>query len=143
MTLVIPVAMIAVLALLLLKPNCGLKQVASSGDERWICGDGDFGSLRRVSQRRLCDPGDGGGNVVLFATRSRALMAMSKTLNTVSSLIAAAVFAWYRTIDWRLGIILSVASFIGGFVISLARKMPAKLLRQLFLLAVAALAVKR
>jgi hypothetical protein len=64
-------------------------------------------------------------------------------LNTVSSLIAVAIFAFYRIIDWRLGIILSVAAFTGGLMGShWARKMPARLLRQLFLLAIAALAIK-
>ncbi len=70
-------------------------------------------------------------------------MAMSKVLNVASSLIAVAVFAWYRIIDWRLGIILGVASFIGGLMgCHWAQKMPSKLLRQFFLLAVAILALK-
>jgi uncharacterized protein len=54
-----------------------------------------------------------------------------------------AVFARYGIVDWKLGVILGVASFIGGLMGSHSvQKMPAKLLRQLFLLAVAALAVK-
>jgi uncharacterized membrane protein YfcA len=70
-------------------------------------------------------------------------IAMAKVLNTVSSLVAVAVFARYGIIDWRLGVVLSAAGFLGGLIgTHWARRMPATLLRRLFLFAVATLALK-
>jgi uncharacterized protein len=145
MVLIIPVAMIAVLALLLFEPQVDAARdpVPSASRSAWGysvmallaiyggCLSGGYATLVTAA------------GMLFFRYSFLRAMAMSKVLNVASSLIAVAVFAWYRIIDWRLGIILSVASFIGGFIGShWAQKMPSKLLRRLFLLAVAVLAVK-
>src|SRR5262245_46999362 len=70
-------------------------------------------------------------------------VAATKVLNLFSSLVATAVFAERGLIDWKLGLVLGVASFVGaaaGAVI--ARKLSNRLLRRIFLIAVVALAVK-
>ena len=70
-------------------------------------------------------------------------VAVTKVLNLVSSLVATAVFASRGLVDWKLGLILSLVSFVGaacGAVI--AQKMSNVLLRRIFLVAVIALAFK-
>jgi uncharacterized protein len=70
-------------------------------------------------------------------------VAVTKVLNVCSSSVATAVFAVQGLIDWRLGLILGLASFIGATVgAMLARQMSNALLRRIFLVAVIALAVK-
>jgi uncharacterized protein len=70
-------------------------------------------------------------------------VAVTKVLNIFSSLVATAVFAVQGIIDWRLGLILGAASFIGATLgANLARRMSNTLLRRIFLVAVIALAVK-
>jgi uncharacterized membrane protein YfcA len=81
--------------------------------------------------------------IVFFRYPLLRAVAMSRVLNMASSLIAVAVFARYGIIDWRLGLILSAAAFAGGLLgTHWAQRMPAQLLRRLFLLAVVLLAVQ-
>jgi uncharacterized membrane protein YfcA len=145
MTLIIPVAMIGVLVLLWMEPPESAVKNAALSPTRTRSGyavmallavyggflSGGYATLVTVA------------GIVFFRYSLLRGIAMSRLLNTASSLIAVAVFAWYRIIDWRLGIALSLAGFLGGWMGShWAQKMPAKLLRQLFIAAVAALALK-
>ena len=52
--------------------------------------------------------------VACFGMTFRESVAVTKVLNLFSSLVATAVFAARGLIDWRLGVILSAASFAGG-----------------------------
>ena len=138
MTLMIPVAMITVLGLLLFEPK-------TPAAPRPVWGYSSmailaiYGGFLSGGYATLVTA----AGMLFFSYPFLRAMAMSKVLNVASSLIAVAVFARYGIIDWRLGIILGVASFIGGLMgSSWVQKMPAKLLRQLFLLAVAILAAK-
>lgn len=145
MTLIVPVAMIGVLVVLVAEPPESAATGGTPSLARTRAGyiamallsvyggflSGGYATLVTVA------------GVVFFRYPLLRGIAMSRMLNTASSLIAVAVFAWYRIIDWRLGFVLSVAGFLGGLWGSRwARKMPAKLLRRFFLLAVAALALK-
>jgi uncharacterized membrane protein YfcA len=81
--------------------------------------------------------------VALFGMSFLESVAVTKVLNTTSSLVATAVFAAQGLIDWRLGLILGAVSFAGavsGAVV--ARQLSNALLRRVFLVAVIALAVK-
>jgi uncharacterized protein len=81
--------------------------------------------------------------VTLLGMTFLEAIAITKVLNLVSSLIATVVFAAQGLIDWRLGLILSLVSFVGaaiGAVVS--RKLSNTLLRRIFLVTVIALAVK-
>jgi uncharacterized membrane protein YfcA len=144
MTLVIPVAMLAVLCLLLCEPHP--EEVPKPPSPARARAGYSVMALLAVYGGFL----SGGyatiltaAGILFFRYPLLRAIAMSKLLNTASSLIAVAVFARYGIIDWRLGIILSVAAFLGGLIGShWAQKLPGKLLRQLFLVAVAGLALK-
>jgi uncharacterized protein len=78
-----------------------------------------------------------------FAMTFLDAVALTKALNLVSSLVATAAFAMQGLIDWKLGIVLGAVSFgaaAGGA--SVARNLSNRLLRQVFLAAVVALAAK-
>lgn len=145
MTLIIPAAMIAVLILLLIEP--GSESLTESAPS-----PGRVRAGYAVTALLAIYGGFLSGGYATLVTASGMLffhypfpraMAMSKVLNTASSLIAVAVFAWYRVVDWPLGLLLGAVAFAGGLTGSRwARHMPARLLRHLFLLAVAALAAK-
>jgi len=138
MALLIPVAMIAVLILLLFEPKT--PSVSRPGWGYSIMALlAIYGGFLSGGYATLVTA----AGMLFFGYSFLRAMAMSKVLNTASSLIAVTVFAWYGIINWRLGIILSASAFIGGLSGShWAQKMPSKLLRQLFLLSVAALALK-
>jgi uncharacterized protein len=81
--------------------------------------------------------------VAAFGSSFREAIATTKLLNIVSSAIATAIFMWRGLIDYRLGIILGVAMFLGAtlgarFVVRLAEKW----LRRIFLAAVWILGLK-
>jgi uncharacterized protein len=81
--------------------------------------------------------------VAFFGMTFLEAVAVTKVLNFFSSLIATAVFAVRGLIDWKLGLLLGVASFAGaaaGAVV--ARKLSNHLLRRVFLVAVVVLAIK-
>jgi uncharacterized protein len=70
-------------------------------------------------------------------------VAVTKVLNIFSSLVATMVFAFQGLIDWRLGLIVSTASFTGGLIGGrAARKMNDVWLQRIFLATVITLAVK-
>ena len=68
---------------------------------------------------------------------------MARLMNVASSLIATSIFAWHGTIDWKLAAITGTAAFAGGVAGGrMARLMPERLLRFIFVAAVAGLAIK-
>lgn len=81
--------------------------------------------------------------VAFFGMTFTEAVASTKVINIFSSLIATAVFAWQGLIDYKLGIILSIAMFIGAYAgAHYASKMSDVWLRRIFLLAVFLLALK-
>jgi uncharacterized membrane protein YfcA len=81
--------------------------------------------------------------VALFGMTFLEAVALTKVLNVVSSLVATLVFAARGLIDWRLGLTLSLVSFIGAaFGAGAARKMSNSLVRRVFVATVLALEAK-
>ena len=64
-------------------------------------------------------------------------------LNVFSSLIATVIFASRGLIDWRLGLLLSLVSFVGAALgAAAARLMSNALVRRVFVITVIVLAAK-
>jgi uncharacterized membrane protein YfcA len=81
--------------------------------------------------------------VAFFRMTFLEAVAVTKFLNVVSSLVATVIFAHQGLIDWNLGLILGLASFVGAVIgAALARLMSNLWLRRIFLTAVVALAIK-
>lgn len=79
--------------------------------------------------------------VFCFGLNFLQSVATTKVINAVSSLIAVIVFARRGLIDYRLGVVLGVAMFIGSVIGGkVALRLPAVWLRRVFLVAVIALA---
>ena len=145
LTAIIPGAMILVLVLLLREPARAVASDSSPTPTRNRIGYAAiallsvYGGFLSGGYATLVTA----AGMVLFRYPFPRATATSKVLNTASSVIAVAVFAWYRVVDWPLGIVLGAAAFAGGLMGSRwAQKMPALLLRRLFVIAVAALALK-
>lgn len=149
MTLIIPVAMISVVILLLLQPDMGAPPMtgmeAAPSPARVRAGYtvmallSIYGGFLSGGYSTIL----AAAGIVFFRYPWLRAIAMSRVLNTASSLVAVAVFAWYRIIDWPLGIVLSFAAFLGGMLGShWAKKMPVGLVRRAFLFTVSALALK-
>ena len=84
-----------------------------------------------------------GAFIAFFQLTFIEAVALTKVLNFFSSLVATLVFAQQGIIDWRLGLILSAASFAGAlFGAVLARRMSNLLLRRIFVTAVILMALK-
>jgi uncharacterized membrane protein YfcA len=70
-------------------------------------------------------------------------IAATKLMNLFSSIVAVSIFAWRGIVDWRLGLILGIAMFVGGLLGgTIALRMNAAWLRRIFLVAVLALAAR-
>ena len=70
-------------------------------------------------------------------------IAATKLMNLFSSIVAVSIFAWRGIVDWRLGLILGIAMFLGGLLGGIiALKMNAVWLRRIFIIAVLALAAR-
>ena len=81
--------------------------------------------------------------VAFFRMTFLEAVAVTKVLNVVSSLVATMIFAHQGLIDWNLGLLLGLASFVGAVVgAALARRMSNLWLRRIFLTSVVALALK-
>jgi uncharacterized membrane protein YfcA len=70
-------------------------------------------------------------------------IATTKLMNLFSSIVAVSIFARRGIVDWRLGLILGIAMFVGGLLGgTIALKMNAAWLRRIFLVAVLAFAAR-
>jgi uncharacterized membrane protein YfcA len=64
-------------------------------------------------------------------------------MNLFSSIVAVSIFAWRGIVDWRLGLVLGIAMFLGGLLGgTIALRMNAVWLRRIFLTAALALAAR-
>jgi uncharacterized protein len=143
--LIIPVAMILVLVFLLANPVRGLRETGQYSSARIRTGYaaifvlaiyGGFFSGGYVTM--LIAAG-----VFFFGYPFLRAIAMSRLMNIASSLIASGIFAWHRAIEWKLAILLGCVAFAGALAgAHWARRVPQKLLRLVFVVAVAALAIK-
>ena len=143
--LIIPIAMILVLAFLLSNSRQGLNQISVPSRARVRAGYavafvlaiyGGFFSGGYVTMLIAA--------CVFFLGYSflRAL-AMSRLMNIASSSIASSVFAWHGAIEWKLAISMGCVAFAGALAgAHWARRVPERLLRLMFATAVAALALK-
>lgn len=81
--------------------------------------------------------------VAFFGMKFSEAVGATKLLNVVSSGVAAVVFIWQGLVDLRLGVILGITMFVGGYIGGhYASKMDEVWLRRIFLVAVFALAIK-
>jgi uncharacterized protein len=143
--LIIPVAMILVLTFLLANPAQGLRHTTPPSSARIRTGYiaifilaiyGGFFSGGYVTMLMAACVG-------FFGYSFLRAIAMSRLMNIASSLIASAIFAWHGAIEWKLAIVLGFAAFAGALAgAHWARRVPEKLLRFVFVTAVAALALK-
>ncbi len=138
MSLIIPLAMLTVLALLIQQPGRPGPVHNKTGHTVMALLSFYGGFLSGGYATLITASG-----VFFFRYPFLRAIAMSRILNTASSLIAVLIFAWHGAIDWKLGGLLSVAGFAGGWLGShSAQRLPAVWLRRLFVTAVAILAIK-
>ncbi len=146
MPLVVSVAMVVVAVFSLTKSNAGLLAIAdnpSTASElagyvlTFVLGIyGGFFSGGYVALLTAAV-------VAFFGMTFIEAVAVTKVLNVYSSLVATIVFAVQGLIDWRLGLILSLASFPAAALGAvLARNVSNTLLRRVILITVIALAAK-
>ena len=70
-------------------------------------------------------------------------VALTKVLNVFSSLVATVIFAREGLVNWRLGLLLGLASFAGGLLgAALAKRASNLWLRRIFVVPVIAMALK-
>ncbi|MBE7515475.1 MAG: sulfite exporter TauE/SafE family protein [Chloracidobacterium sp.] len=145
MKLIVSVAMIAVALFILLHRNSGLeeKSAVSAG----------MAAVTYVLTFLLGVYGGlfSGGYVTIltavlvafFGMTFSEAIASTKLINVVSSAMASAVFWWEGLIDLKLGLILGVTMFVGGYIgAHAATKMGELWLRRIFLSTVFLLALK-
>lgn len=141
---IIPFAMLAVLCFLLTNPVAGV--VGRPTSPRRVKAGYGFALLLGVYAGFLS-----GGHVTMmiaaciysFGYPFLRAMVMTRIMNLASSMVAACIFAWNGAVDWPLALILGASAFAGGFAGSrIARFAPEKLLRGVFIAAVAGLAIK-
>jgi uncharacterized membrane protein YfcA len=143
--LMIPIAMVAVLVFLLINPRLGVRNEAPPTPGRVRTGyaatlllaiyGGFFSGGYVTLLIATC--------VFFFGYSFLRAVVMSRVMNIASSLIASCIFAWHHAIDWKLSAILGTAAFLGGLAGGRwARRLPERLLRAVFITAVAALAIK-
>jgi uncharacterized protein len=81
--------------------------------------------------------------VLLFGLTFLQAVATTKIVNIFSSAVATVIFAWHGLVDYKLGLVLGVTTFLGALIGGhVALRLPAVWLRRIFLLAVVALAAK-
>jgi uncharacterized protein len=81
--------------------------------------------------------------VALFRLSFIEAVATTKLLNIFSSSVSTGVFIWHGLVDYRLGLILGAAMFVGAFIgARLAIKIGNEWLRRVFLTAVWVLGLK-
>jgi uncharacterized membrane protein YfcA len=81
--------------------------------------------------------------VTLFGMTFLQAVATTKVINIFSSAVATLVFFWRGVVNWKLGIVLGAAMFLGAMLgARIALRLDPVWLRRIFLVAVLALAVK-
>lgn len=81
--------------------------------------------------------------VAFFAMPFSEAVGSTKLINVFSSLIATVVFMWQELVYYKLGLILGVTMFIGGYIgAHFASRMDETWLRRIFLSTVVLLAIK-
>lgn len=81
--------------------------------------------------------------VAFFGMTYSESVASTKLINVFSSSIATVVFMWQGLVDYKLGLILGLTMFVGGYVgAHYATKLDEVWLRRIFMTAVVLLAVK-
>jgi uncharacterized protein len=81
--------------------------------------------------------------VFLLGLSFMQAVATTKVINIFSSLVATAIFAWRGVVDYKLGVVLGVAMFIGAIVGGrFAMRLPVVWLRRIFVISVVGLAAK-
>lgn len=81
--------------------------------------------------------------VAFFAMPFGEAVGSTKLINVFSSLIATIVFMWQGLVDYKLGIVLGVTMFVGGYIgAHYAASMNEVWLRRIFLSTVILLAIK-
>lgn len=81
--------------------------------------------------------------VAFFGMTFSEAVASTKVINIFSSGVATAVFIWQGLVDFRLGIVLAITSFVGAFVgAHYAAKLNDLWLKRIFLATVFILAIK-
>jgi len=144
--LIVSLAMMAVALFSMMQPQAGIVPVASARSRAAeIAGYattfalGIYGGFFSGGYVTLLTA----AYVTLFRMTFVEAVSITKLINIFSSLIATLVFMWRGLIDYRLGILLSVAMFMGASIGGrLALKMSNVWLRCVFLLAVVLLALK-
>lgn len=146
MPLVVAAAMIVVVIFTLTKSNAG---VAPAEGRPWPASElagyvltfvlGVYGGFFSGGYVALLTA----ASVACFGMTFLEAVAVTKVLNVASSLVATVVFASQGLIDWRLGLTLSVVSFVGAALgAATARRMSNSLVRRVFVVTVLALAAK-
>ena len=146
--IIVSVAMIAIAAFIILKPTS-----RKSASESTLADAPAIGVAACVITFLLAIYGGlySGGYVtvltaalVVFAGLSfTQSIAATKLINVFSSGIATLVFMWQRLVDYKLGIVLAVAMFLGAYVgAHYATRMNELWLKRIFLTTVLLLATK-
>lgn len=146
MPIVIATAMIVVAGFSLVQPNAGVSAPADKSSRSLeVAGYlatfllGVYGGFFSGGYVALLTA----AYVAFFRMTFVEAVAVTKVLNVVSSLIATAIFAHQGLVDWNLGLLLALASFVGAVIgAALASLMSNLWLRRIFLTAVVALALK-
>ncbi len=144
MKLAVSIAMIAVIAFTLIKRNAGIDAhepgrfgLAAAFFLTFALGVyGGFYSGGYVTMLTAVLIG-------LYGMSYSQAVASTKLINVFSCGIATTIFLWNGLVDLKLGLILAVVMFVGGYVgAHFASKMNDQLLRRIFLTAVLLLAAK-
>ena len=148
---IVLVAMIAIVLFTLLRPNNAIdatiaNEVADRSDRKI-----PYGVLAGAFLLAIYGGLYSGGYVTVLTAvliafsglRLTESIAATKFINVFSSGIATLVFMWQGLVDYKLGIILAIAMFLGAFIgAHFATKIGEVWLRRIFLVTVVLLAVK-
>lgn len=144
--LIISLSMLAVAAFSMAQPKAGIVPAAGARSRA-----ADMAGCSATFALGIYGGFFSGGYVTLLTAAYVALfrmtfveaVSMTKIINMFSSLVATIVFMWRGLIDYKLGILLGVAGFIGASIgARLALKLPNVWLRRVFLTAVVSLGLK-
>ena len=142
--LIVSVSMIVVALFTLIKSKVGVDEAetgryASAITHGVTFGLGIYGGLFSGGYVTLLTA----AYVGIYGMKYGEAVGSTKLINVFSSTVATAVFMWQGLVDYRLGLILGAAMFVGAYVgAHYATKMNDVTLRRVFLLTVVLLALK-